>query len=133
MKLLWLDDIRNPFEDDWLNFSPISRPYDCIWVKSYSEFTKWIVNNGLPDGICFDHDLGMEVALTARANGMSKRKSRGLKQLEKTGYDCAKWLVEYCLDNNLKLPKWNIQSANPVGKDNINGLLLSFSKNVNQI
>lgn len=75
----------------------------------------------------------MEVALTARANGMSKRKSRGLKQLEKTGYDCAKWLVEYCLDNNLKLPKWNIQSANPVGKDNINGLLLSFSKNVNQI
>lgn len=133
MKLLWLDDFRNPFEDDWLNFSPISRPYDCIWVKSYSEFTKWIVNNGLPDGICFDHDLGMEVALTARANGMSKRKSRGLKQLEKTGYDCAKWLVEYCLDNNLKLPKWNIQSANPVGKDNINGLLLSFSKNVNQI
>lgn len=133
MKLLWLDDFRNPFEDDWLNFSPISRPYDCIWVKSYSEFTKWIVNNGLPDGICFDHDLGMEVALTARANGMSKRKSRGLKQLEKTGYDCAKWLVGYCLDNNLKLPKWNIQSANPVGKDNINGLLLSFSKNVNQI
>ena len=133
MKLLWLDDFRNPFEDDWLNFSPISRPYDCIWVKSYSEFTKWIVNNGLPDAICFDHDLGMEVALTARANGMSKRKSRGLKQLEKTGYDCAKWLVEYCLDNNLKLPKWNIQSANPVGKDNINGLLLSFSKNVNQI
>jgi len=45
----------------------------------------------------------------------------------KTGYDCAKWLVNYCIDGNLILPKWNIQSSNPVGKDNINGLLTSFS------
>jgi hypothetical protein len=127
-KLLWLDDYRNPFENDWLNFSPIEHPFETIWLKSYSEFVEWITKNGLPDGICFDHDLGMEVALKARAKGMSKRESRKLKQLEKTGHDCAKWLVEYCLDNKLKLPKWNVQSANPVGKDNINGLLLSFDK-----
>lgn len=23
--LLWVDDYRNPFENDWLNFSPIGR------------------------------------------------------------------------------------------------------------
>jgi hypothetical protein len=128
-KLLWLDDIRNPLENDWLIFSPIEQPFECIWVKSYNEFTKWISNNGLPDAICFDHDLGMEVAIEARNNGMSKRKSKQLKQEEKTGYDCAKWLVDYCMDNNLKIPLYNIQSANPIGKDNINNLLKSFVKN----
>lgn len=128
-KLLWLDDIRNPFENDWLGFSPIEQPFEVSWVKSYQDFCEWIIKNGLPDAICFDHDLGMEVAIEARSKGMSKRKSRQLKQQEKTGYDCAKWLVEYCLDNNFQVPKWNIQSANPVGKDNINGLLQSFIKN----
>ena len=128
--LLWLDDIRNPLENDWLVFSPIEQPFDSIWVKSYDEFIKWIKENGLPDAICFDHDLGMNIAINARTKGMSKRKSRKLKQEEKTGHDCAKWLVEYCLDNNFKIPKYNIQSANPVGKDNINGLLQSFIKHV---
>lgn len=133
-KLLWLDDIRNPHETNldgikhWLVFSPIQEPYEVTWVKSYNEFVAWIKRNGLPDGICFDHDLGMEVALNARSKGMSKRKSRELKKLEKTGYDCAKWLVEYCMDNNYSLPLWNVQSANPVGKDNINGLLKGYLK-----
>lgn len=133
-KLLWLDDIRNPHETNldgikhWLVFSPIQEPYEVIWVKSYNEFVAWITVNGLPNGICFDHDLGMEVALNARRKGMSKRKSRELKKLEKTGFDCAKWLVEYCMDNNCVLPLWNVQSANPVGKDNINGLLKGYLK-----
>ena len=108
-KLLWLDDYRNPFENDWIVFSPIDKPFDVIWIKSYSEFVNWIQQNGLPDGICFDHDLGEE----------------------KTGYDCAKWLVEYCLDNKQRPPKYNIQSANPVGKENISGLFKSFLKIIN--
>ncbi len=112
-KLLWLDDIRNPIEDDWLSFSPIEQPFEVTWVKSYYEFVEWVKENGLPDAICFDHDLG-----------------DNREEEIKSGMDCAKWLVEYCLDNNLKLPKWNIQSANPAGKDNINGLFLSFIKNV---
>ena len=128
--LLWLDDIRDPFKDDWLVFSPIT-PDKVVWVKKYHEFVDWIIENGLPDAICFDHDLGMEVALEARANGMSKRKSRTLKKEEKTGYDCAKWLVEYCMDNNKPLPLYNIQSANPVGKDNINSLLKNYLKHCN--
>ena len=132
--LLWLDDIRDPFtpiENDggsWLIFSPIEQPYTLYWVKSYREFVDWIKFNGLPDAICFDHDLGMEVALKAREKGMSKRESRKLKQKEMTGMDCAKWLVDYCIDNQLTLPLYNIQSANPVGKENIDGLLKNFIK-----
>lgn len=56
--LIWLDDARDPFENDWLVFSPIPRPFDVVWVKSYKEFTNWITKNGLPGGICFDNSLG---------------------------------------------------------------------------
>lgn len=62
---------------------------------------------GLPDGICFDHDLGLH-------NG--------------DGYQCAKFLVDYCMDNNKDIPPYNIQSANPVGSENIDKLLKSFIK-----
>jgi len=116
--LLWLDDVRDPFDNDreWLIFSPISRPYTTHWVKSYTEFCEWILENGLPTAICFDHDLGGDEETS---------------KLEPTGLDCAKWLIEYCMDNEVKLPKWNIQSANPVGKDNINGILISYRKFMN--
>ena len=104
--LLWLDDYRDPRKNDWMVFSPIGKTNNIVWVKSYKEFTQHIDNNSLPDGICFDHDLGEE----------------------KTGYDCAKWLVNYCMNNNLQLPVYAIQSANPVGKENIDKLLTNFNK-----
>jgi hypothetical protein len=129
--LLWLDDIRNPLENNWLSLSPIT-PTEVVWVKSYDEFTNWITENGLPEAICFDHDLGMEVAVNARSKGMSKRKSKELKKLEKTGYDCAKWLIDYCLDrDDHPLPLYNIQSANPVGKENIDGCLKHYNRHIN--
>lgn len=127
--LLWLDDVRNPLEDDWLNFSPIQHPFKTVWVKRYREFASWIEENGLPDGICFDHDLGVEYHYT----NTDVEKDDGYiinyeKYKEKTGFDCAKWLVDYCIDNKLDLPKWNIQSANPVGKENIKKLLDNYEK-----
>lgn len=111
-KLLWLDDIRDPFANngEWLVFSPIQKPYEVHWAKSYQDFVDWITLNGMPDAICFDHDLG------------------DLADDEKTGYDCAKWLVEYCMDYEVALPRWAIQSANPVGRDNINGLLNGYQR-----
>jgi len=75
-------------------------------VYSYEEFVKFIMENGLPDFISYDHDLGEG----------------------KTGYDCAKWLVEYCLENNLSLPEYDLHSQNPVGKENILYLLNNFNK-----
>ena len=75
----------------------------------------------------------MDVSLDARSKGMTKKKSRLLKQKEKTGFDCAKWLVDYCLDNNKSLPLYNIQSANPVGKSNIDSLLINYIRHTNKI
>jgi hypothetical protein len=48
---------------------------------------------------------------------------------EKTGYDCAKWLVDYCIDNQANLPDYLVHSANPIGKKNIESYLENFKKN----
>jgi hypothetical protein len=109
--LLWLDDYRDPMQGQWLVFSPIAGSYDVHWVKSYNEFKKWIKINGLPTAICFDHDLGTD-------NNPNER----------TGYHAAKWLIEYCIHNSKPLPLYNIQSSNPVGKENIDRLLKNFIK-----
>ena len=128
--LLWLDDIRDPFVNDgeWLVYSPIVRPYEVSWVKSYDEFIAWIGEHGLPDAICFDHDLGLDEV--HEKGTMSKRALKRPRKTPdyKTGYDCAKWLVDYCIDNRLAPPQYGIQSANPVGRENIDGLLKNFIK-----
>ncbi len=101
--LLWVDDYRNPFENDWLNFSPIGRNCKVIWVKSYKEAIKFL-KKSWPDAICLDHDLGDE----------------------KTGYDIAKYIVDKCIFKNFPLPYYNSQSSNPVGRENIISLFENY-------
>ncbi len=109
--LLWLDDIRNPFIETWLDdyvpeFSG-NNGSRLVWVKTYDEFVSYISQNGLPTTIAFDHDLG---------SGTNN------------GYDCTKWLVDYLMKTNLDVPDYVIQSANPVGKTNISSLLDNYQK-----
>ncbi len=108
--LLWLDDSRNPFdtETDWLIFSPIGRDIKVEWVKSYDEFVSYIKQMGLPDAICFDYDLYDE---------------------NLTGYDCAKYLVMYHEINGGIIPKFNIHSSNPEGRDKILNYLNNYLDN----
>ena len=84
--------------------------------QSYKEFISWIEKNGLPDGICFDHDLGDE--------GKLKNK----RKIPKSGLDCADWLVDYCEKNNLGLPSWGIQTMDIVGKLNIQSILNAYER-----
>ncbi len=132
--LLWLDDIRNPFVADWrLQYAPEFEYNDdgdreTVWVKNYDDFVDWITENGLPHTIAFDHDLGDDVARERVSNGMSKRQARIKKRETMSGMECAKWLVDYCIDNDVDLPHWEIQSANPTGKENINGILNNYRK-----
>ena len=93
-----MDDVRNPKTNGW------------TIVRNYEEFVKHIEENGLPDEISFDHDLGEDI---------------------KTGYDCAKWLCNYCWTNGIPIPTYNVHSANPVGRDNIIGVLKSFEQKLN--
>lgn len=115
MKLIWLDDIRNPHSlipGEYCTWIEKYAPFpistytnvDIVWIKTYDEFVFYILKNDIPDGISFDNDLGEE----------------------KEGYDCAKFLVNYCIDNNKKLPKYNVHSYNTVARENINNILTNF-------
>ena len=103
--LLWVDDARNPMEDDWMNFSPIGRNCKVIWAQSYQEAIDFHEKEW-PDAICLDHDLGEE----------------------KSGYDIAKYIVDRCIDEGKKLPEFASQSANPVGRENIITLLSNYKR-----
>lgn len=131
--LLWLDDLRNPYKSDWLLLFAPTFEGDIIWVKNFEDFVSYIKENGLPDLIGFDHDLGEDIAIELVSNGTNKKVARKIKKESKSGYDAAKWLVDYLLDNNLPMTKWVIQSANPTGKENINGLLINYMKHYNKI
>ena len=109
MKKLFLDDLRT-IDMVYPNFNP----NDWKIATTYFEFIRLITQLGMPQYISFDHDLGLE--------------SVDRFGQEKTGYDCAKWLVDYCLDNNFELPKWKVHSANPVGRANIEAYLNNFDK-----
>jgi hypothetical protein len=102
---VFLDDERSPLEVFWLK---LPLPADA-WtiVRTFENFADTLSSRGLPSHISFDHDLGNNSDGSVRASGM----------------DCAKWLSEYCLDNNFTVPSFSVHSQNPVGAANIRGLL----------
>lgn len=135
-KLLWLDDLRDPSKGPWNSFISLTMgwdtcdetkeqalDYDVVWVKSYNEF-KNSVEEKLPDVIFFDHDLAdehMEDYFVYQKNNIPQIHYEDFK--EKTGLDCAKWLVEYCIDECHILPEYFVHSHNPIGKLNIQSYL----------
>ncbi len=129
MTILWLDDLRNPFLDLEGRVPPIDGTIE--WVLNYDEFTAWVNKKGLPDVVSFDHDLA-DSHYTPEEYWhdyqLSKEYQEAQVHTEKTGKDCANWLVAYCMDRNLPLPKWYVHSANPVGADNIIGLLRGYDQ-----
>lgn len=126
---LFLDDIRNPN-------SFLKDINTWVVVRNYNDFVKIIKERGLPEFISFDHDLSYEHypifdAFEALAEG---RKIRDLKNIpydtyeEKTGYHCAKWLIDHCIEKKEKLPDYQVHSMNTVGAENIRKLLEGFKK-----
>lgn len=93
-------------------------------VRDYDEFVAAIKYHGLPALISFDHDLGEE-HYTIDFKDWNDYSSNDLGVSE-TGFDAAKWLINYCLDHKLPLPKYHVHSMNPVGKKNIKLLLDQF-------
>jgi hypothetical protein len=134
MKLLFLDDYRAP--QDCLKYMHTrigseNLVYQAHWevVKNYPEFVKWIEKNGLPTVISFDHDLADGHYHANMQQGELNYQGNSFDDdYNKTGYHCAKWLIDYCLDNDKKLPRCIVHSMNPVGTENIQALLTNFQK-----
>lgn len=98
---LFLDDVR-PRPDGW------------AVARSFGQFERILELYGVPATISFDHDLGMEHYKDANDKVIDYS-----KYTEKTGYDCAKLLVE-----RNEFPKLAIvHSWNSAGAMNIANLL----------
>lgn len=122
-KCLYLDDVRIP-QNNPADHEP------WIIIRNYDDFVNYIKENGIPGLISFDHDLADVHYEMDSDVWKDSPEMAGFE--EKTGYDCAKWLVEYCMDNDVNMCQFTVHSANPAGAENILGLLNNFRKKCGQ-
>lgn len=118
---IYLDDVRvpvkvHPDEQDW------------VVVRSYEEFVDTVLEIGIENVelISLDHDLGPRATQHFLRNTTQTYEINYREIPEKTGFDCAKWLVEHALDTESKLPVVVVHSANPVGSANIMGYINNY-------
>jgi hypothetical protein len=123
--VLFLDDERLPDHVTWAQFPR----YDLTFiVRNYTQFVDQIKLHGVPKFVCFDHDLAdTHYAIQENDTDASTEVDYGT---EKTGYDCAKWLVDYCAERNVPFPKYVIHSMNPAGKARIQGYIDNAKKHL---
>ena len=119
---LFLDDYRMPLDCiQYMYTRNVDlKIYHEPWyvVRDYESFCKIIKEKGLPEMVSFDHDLA-DTHYTDIPDYNSQ---------EKTGYHCAQWLINYCIDNELKFPEFIVHSMNPVGRENIEVLITNYKK-----
>ena len=131
---LFLDDVRNPVHCVAYmhlkigRLNPIYLENDWVICRNYTSFVNTIESMGLPDFVSFDHDLAEEHYKAGIASPEDWDWYHMKNDREMTGYDCAKWLVQYCMNNNLELPKYIVHSMNPVGTENIEKYLKQAEK-----
>jgi hypothetical protein len=123
---LFLDDFRHPYDVANYTGNPVyGNKTSWVIVRNYDEFVKCIEERGLPEKISFDHDLA-DVHYDAQDH--VDQDYYDLCE-EKTGYHCAQWMINYCLDRGEKLPPVIlIHSMNIVGARNIESLFKTFKK-----
>ena len=122
---LFLDDIRSPKECFSYTNQPVYLMNDWIVVRNYNDFVQKVTDNGMPVVISFDHDLA---DFHYEIQDHVDEDYYDLCE-ERTGYHCAKWLINYCMDNNEELPMAIlIHSMNEVGARNIESLFKTYKK-----
>ena len=112
---IYLDDIRTPIEDGW------------TVVRNYDEFVSTIMYIGLEniEVISLDHDLGDTAMKEWHKNVYHNYTLNYDNITEKTGMDCAKWLVNQWLDGG-KVVDVFTHSANAIGSANIMGYINNY-------
>ena len=119
MERIYLDDVRTPTGDNW------------IVVRNYDEFVSKVNEIGLAniDIISLDHDLG-DTAMNEYFNNVSPNYELNYERIpEKTGMDCARFLVAESMNTKIPLPTIYIHSANPIGSANMIGYINNYFRN----
>ena len=116
---LYLDDVRTPKDADW------------EVVRSYDEFVAHIRLHGLENYelMSLDHDLGDTAMNEYYTNVRDNYKIDYSNITEKTGLDCAKFLVAESMTKSIPLPQIYVHSANPIGSANIMGYVNNYFMN----
>lgn len=139
-RYLFLDDERMPGDVTWCEMP--SAQY--VVVRNFDEFVKHVLTFGVPRFVAFDHDLadqhyrvGFEELRASEPWRLQYTYDDGdLKKTfdygpEKTGYDCAKWLVDFCEERNAKFPDFIVHSMNPVGRARIQAYIDNAKNHLN--
>ena len=112
---IYLDDVRTPIDEGW------------VIVRNYDEFVSTIEKIGFNniELVSLDHDLG-ESAMTEWRTNVYKNYQLDYNNItEKTGYDCAKWLVERWIEGEAIFDVYT-HSANAIGSANIMGYINNY-------
>lgn len=118
---IFLDDERDPIDVTWIAYpNTISQ---WIVVRTYEQFIA-LVPPLLTDEadatllFSFDHDL-------------QDYKSSG-DGTERTGYDCIKFLVNFCLDTTMCMPLCAFHTKNVIGKVNMEQYYINAKQEINK-
>lgn len=115
MKKIYLDDVRTPVDKDW------------TVVRNYEEFVSTVMDIGLSniELISLDHDLG-DTAMAEWHRNVYHNYTLDYNNItEKTGMDCAKWLVDQWLEG-APVVDVVVHSANAIGSANIMGYINNY-------
>ena len=138
MYYLFLDAERHPRQVTWVQL-----PYaNYQIVRSYNQFVDYIESFGfIPEFVTFDHDLADEhyaaMLKDCEKNSTGQLLFKVADQVgdfdygsEKTGYDCAKWLVDYCERKGCRFPDYTVHSMNPIGSKRIRDYIENAKKHL---
>ena len=125
---IYLDDLRTPESPDsaWVDNIP-----DWQIVRSYDEFVAHIRMHGLEnyEVISLDHDLGEGAMVEYYTNTKPNYELDYNRIPEKTGMDCARFLVAESMNTKVPLPTIYVHSANPIGSANMMGYINNYFRN----
>lgn len=122
---LYLDDVRTPTET-----LPNSHPW--VVVRNYDDFVDHINTHGIPDVISFDHDLADEHMADYYAQMLKQNYQIPSYEhfKEKTGLDCARYLIRFSERTGQPIKTCIVHSHNPVGSENIMKEINGFKKHM---
>ena len=114
---LFLDDDigRIPHKLTWIDLPLV----EWTFVRNYNEFVKIIEKQGLPKILSLDHDLHSEHYKEYHRMINSDGIINYANMAEKTGYHCAVYLANYCIDKRVPVMQYYVHTMNCVGRENI--------------
>jgi len=121
---IYLDDVRTPISpnNEWVDGLE-----EWTVVRSYDEFVEKVTKIGLKNIklISLDHDLGDSAINEWHTNVYYNFTLDYNNITEKTGMDCAKWLVEKWMDGE-PVCVVMVHSANAIGAANMMGYINNY-------